>query len=244
MRYIKLYEDLIKSEYVNWNTIDLYKIFDEINKLIFNNELQKIEICKVKSKKFGARFLYTEDRKTKKEEATKIEVSTLHKKKIQDLKNVLAHEMIHYKLLNVRQENKHGYDFTKEMNRINKEFTEYNITILDDSEFDNLPDLKEEMYYVVLTDKNGISIIVIKNDIKDIILNALTYTAQRKSLTEHNVTLNLYKTKLGMIKNWKIHGSIKAIKGFYPVPDNKYDILMAGSELVDKRTYKDGKKVD
>ena len=243
-KYNDINENIQQSEYVNWNTIDLYELYDELNKLLFNNELPKVIIKKVKKKNIGGQVLYDYNKNTKWWDINCMEISVLFKSTLQSLKNTLAHEMIHIKLKinKVKTFGIHDYHFRDEMDRINKNFN-FNIDNKHNDEFLPTEDSLKDIYYMIFKKPNDYSIIVIADNIKDDIIGLFNRVAEMKSKYS-TVSLELYKSKNSILKQFTIHRSLKAIKGLYHIENIECEQLINTSELVEKRTYKDGKKVD
>ena len=243
-KYNDINENIQQSEYVNWNTIDLYELYDELNKLLFNNELPKVIIKKVKKKNIGGQVLYDYNKNTKWWDINCMEISVLFKSTLQSLKNTLAHEMIHIKLKinKVKTFGIHDYHFRDEMDRINKNFN-FNIDNKHNDEFLPTEDSLKDIYYMIFKKPNDYSIIVIADNIKDDIIGLFNRVAEMKSKYS-TVSLELYKSKNSILKQFIIHRSLKAIKGLYNIENAECEQLINTSELVEKRTYKDGKKVD
>lgn len=246
MKYIKsrVIINENSNEYINWDTIDLYALYDELNALLFNNELQKGEIKKIKSKLVGGRLKST--RINGIETWDVLEISTTTTKTLQQLKNLLAHEMIHVKLLNKKDfGGYHGTYFQREMNRINDNFKEFNVTLKDTTEINNdiYSGETTETYFLIRSDgTEDISILVLGNDIKDIILDKLETTAKMWS-KKSDISITIFKTKLKLIRKFKKITSIKALKGLYGISYPDYLTLVENSEVVDGRDYKNGNRV-
>lgn len=109
----------------------LVKIFNDINAECFNNELQNIPLKITRTKNSLGYFKYSRNRTTREVFDMSISISNLFKFTETKLKNIMAHEMIHYWVaMNYNEKEHHGYYFIQNMNRLNK--MGYNISVKDD----------------------------------------------------------------------------------------------------------------
>ncbi len=148
------------DEMVSIDNIDLYYEFDKLNNMLFNGELTTIPVSWSKTRGKMGHVSYQYNRATKM--AIKINglyITKFFKITYKKFKDILAHEMIHVKNIQDSLRNKtprykgdaHGYEFIREMNRINSLGLGFNIT---DKEYEshNVSDQIKgrEMYLGVL----------------------------------------------------------------------------------------------
>lgn len=124
------------STHVDLKSYDFKSLFNKINQECFNNELPQIPINLVKSKTFTGQFSAMYYRKENKMKPVQIKISQLFHMNEEKLKNILAHEMIHYWVAiqypyEARTKH-HGPQFYANMRRINNLNLGYNITLKDD----------------------------------------------------------------------------------------------------------------
>lgn len=122
-------EDVIELKGYNFTDI-----FNLVNKECFDNKLTIIPFELSNTKSYTASFNYIINKRTREITDQKFKFSTLFKITFQKLKNIMAHEMIHYYLrsINDKEKSAHGYSFKREMNRINNLGLGYKISIHDD----------------------------------------------------------------------------------------------------------------
>lgn len=124
------------SDVVNIKTYDLVKLFNEINKECFFNELPPIDIVVKTLKRVTAQ--YTSKFKQNADKSytvfdNKITISDLTKYSEEKLRNILCHEMIHYYVATkIDHRDNHGPNFKEHMYRINSLNLGYNVTLIDD----------------------------------------------------------------------------------------------------------------
>jgi hypothetical protein len=148
------------DEMVTFANIDLQHEFDKLNNMLFNGELTTIPIDWSKTRGKYGHVRYQYNRATRM--PTRINglfITKFFKITYRKFKDILAHEMIHVKNIQDSMRNRtprykrdaHGYEFIKELNRINSMGLGFNVT---DKEYDShevSDDIKgKEMYIGVL----------------------------------------------------------------------------------------------
>jgi len=132
----KIYESINyqPNDIVDLKNYNFTELFNLVNKECFNSSLTIIPFELCTSKSFTASFNYTINRATKETYNKRFKFSTLFKITFQKLKNIMAHEMIHYYLnaTGDRDKSHHGYSFKRQMYRINDLGLGYNVTLKDD----------------------------------------------------------------------------------------------------------------
>jgi len=132
----KLYESINyqPNDIVDLKKYDFTELFNLVNKECFNNSLTIIPFKLSSSKAYTASFGYKINSKTKESYDRHFTFSTLFKITFQKLKNIMAHEMIHYYLNATfdRDKSHHGYSFQRQMYRINSLGLGYKVTLKDD----------------------------------------------------------------------------------------------------------------
>ena len=172
---------------VDFSEIDPQKEYDEINKLLFNNELPKIKIVWSNRKSSGGHVRSVRNRQTGKKTLVELAISKFFEVTEEHFRNVLAHEMIHvHNIHNGLQDMSdmltggHGDSFVKEMDRINNLKKGFNITVKGD--FTSLNVSKKSMKHplvVALLDIDG--------------KRAMAVMKERTYATEGNDIINIYK---------------------------------------------------
>lgn len=120
------------DEVVLYDNINLQREFDKINSEVFSNEVPKIPLIWVKSKRHLGRVKTLKNRATRDQKLVNLGISTFFEVPYVVFKSVLAHEMIHVKLVHEKDDghywNPHGRSFEREMNRINNMGLGYKIS--------------------------------------------------------------------------------------------------------------------
>lgn len=164
MIMVEAYEHT-NDEIVTFENIDLEHEFNKMNKLLFNGELQMFPLDWSTSR---ARHGHVSFRRWYDGTVEKIHglfLSKFFKKPYANFKDVLAHEMIHVKNLQDDMKSKrrvtkgHGYDFIREMNRINAMNLGFTVTVTESGSFDVADDVKgRNVYFAIIKisgSKNG-----------------------------------------------------------------------------------------
>jgi len=127
-------ENYNNDDIINLKTFDFTTLFNTINKECFNSSLSIIPIKFSTSKSYTAQFVRPRYPKYDGTDKEYFVFSTLFEMTYKKLKNVLAHEMIHYYLYAImdRDKSHHGYSFQNKMNSINNLNLGYIITLKDD----------------------------------------------------------------------------------------------------------------
>jgi len=119
------------NEIVNREKIDLQHEYDKLNALLFDNKLPRVPL-KWSTRKTSLGHVSTlKDKYTYEREIRHLAISSFYNLSYKRFKSVLAHEMIHIKqIIDGTMENEsHGWDFKKEMNRINGLGLGFNIDV-------------------------------------------------------------------------------------------------------------------
>lgn len=108
----------------------LQRKFDQYNKEFFGNVLPFIKIRIGRSKKNFGTYQYTYSMSTGKCLEQHIMISKYYNRTAKQYDETLIHEMIHYyiKFMGIKDNNSHGREFVKIMNRINSS-SDFNINI-------------------------------------------------------------------------------------------------------------------
>lgn len=122
------------DDIIDLKSYDFTQLFNLVNKECFNNSLTIIPFKLTNSKSYTASFNATINRVTRELIKKHFNFSTVFKITYGKLKNIMAHEMIHYYLAATgdRDRSPHGYSFYREMKRINGLGLGYNVTEKDD----------------------------------------------------------------------------------------------------------------
>ncbi len=123
------------DEIVDYDEIDLQQEFAKLNALLFDNELQTPILRWGKRKTSHGHVSGERNKKTGVITIKALEMSRFNEMPYKDFKDVLAHEMIHVKLMQNNIKDGHGSRFQTEMNRINSEKLGFNITISSDKQY-------------------------------------------------------------------------------------------------------------
>lgn len=248
MKYLKkyqLFESTTASTYVNWETIDLNALFDELNKQLFNSELPKIPVELVKRGSFSGRFLSNYNDKTELYVGEKIQLSTKYKFTLAVLKDILAHEMIHLKLVNVEGKlGTHKTPFVQEMNRINKDYG-FNITLkhdVTDFEMSEVKDMSNSVYTVIYSmiekevEKKFI-ICITGNMVDEVATKLKLYFTKLSMMQKAPLEVSIYKTNSSLVKRFKCARAWSGIKYFYELTDSHYEQLKDSLVLVKSMVF-------
>ena len=219
---IKRFDDFInESEW--WQNVDLQEIFDEINKAAFDGDMKPIELRWINTRGSGGHLKsarYMRDKVFIREEAKYIGISKFYKKSKDDLRNTLAHEMIHLWLLQqqIRDNGYHGYEFVHKMREVNKKG--FNVTLKDDvsdKDIINNDELKSPVIALAYEDKTAgrklFSFISQKmTDVErqamiDKIMDAITYTSK---INKHDYIVNFLFTTSSHIRKYSTTKKFKS----------------------------------
>jgi predicted SprT family Zn-dependent metalloprotease len=223
------------------NDIDLQKEFDDINNRCFNNELPKISLVWVKSKKVGGRTTSKYNPNIKSYQVEKIEISYFFEMDYDRFKNILAHEMVHAYIYekNIKEYGgSHGIHFKEWMRKLNN--MGFNIDIKDDAtdlKITDENDLSKTM--VVFLEKEekrdktfeyGLTLFqenFVTDEIKERILNAFRRT---NTYTHKKLYLTFIKSKDARLKRYKIKRSLSTFSVF-TITEKFYNELMEQGDI-------------
>jgi len=150
------------DEIVTFENIDLEYEFNKMNKLVFNNELTMVPLDWSTSKVRHGHVSYRRKFDGTVERIQGLFLSKFFKIPYNKFKDTLAHEMIHVK--NLQDDMKlnrrsakggHGYDFIREMNRINAMNLGFRVDVTESNKFEVSDDVKGKNVYFVILKLNG-----------------------------------------------------------------------------------------
>ena len=151
------------DEIVTFENIDLAHEFNKMNKLVFNDELTMVPLNWSTSKVRHGHVSYRRRFDGTVERIHGLFLSKFFKIPYNKFKDTLAHEMIHVK--NLQDDMKlnrrsakggHGYDFIREMNRINAMNLGFKVDVTETNKFDVSDDVKGKNVYFVILKLSGI----------------------------------------------------------------------------------------
>lgn len=126
MNEIKEHTD---DEIVNFDDIDLQHEFDKLNKLLFGGQLKYVPMKWNKRKSAHGVVRAYRNSPFDDWRVVHLAMSQFLNITYKNFKDVLAHEMIHVKLIQQNMNVGHGWQFQKEMNRINSMGLGFDVTI-------------------------------------------------------------------------------------------------------------------
>jgi predicted SprT family Zn-dependent metalloprotease len=154
---------LFEAEHINYKKIDLRAEFDHINTRQFDGKVKPVPLRWMNSKNTVGLMSYDG------QNIRDIGISYYYKMSLQELRNVLAHEMIHAYLeqTGVRERDAHGPRFMRMREELNKKFPEYNIVKSENAEeFEVSSYARIKEYGVVIFDEiEAISLVVVPVDL-------------------------------------------------------------------------------
>lgn len=149
------------DEMVTFANIDLGYEFDKLNNMLFNGELTTVPLGLSSTKAKYGHVSYKYDRNTRLPiKINGLFITKFFKINYKKFKDILAHEMIHVKNLQDSMRNRtpiykgdaHGYNFIKELNRINSMGLGFNVTDKEYDSHDVSDDVKGgKMYAAIMT---------------------------------------------------------------------------------------------
>lgn len=125
------------DEMVSIENIDLQHEFDKLNNLLFNGELTNVPLSWSRTKSKYGHVKYQYNRATRMPiKISGLFITAFFKITYRKFKDIFAHEMIHVKNIQDSMRNRtpryksdaHGYEFIKEMRRINSMGLGFNVT--------------------------------------------------------------------------------------------------------------------
>lgn len=122
--------EFAEEDIVDSRNIDLQKEYDDLNKLLWDGKLPKVQV-KFGSKKVGYGHVHGQiERFTGKVIVNYLVISNMYKFTYRQFKNILAHEQIHVWQMGVlKNRGSHGWDFEREARRINGMGLGFEITV-------------------------------------------------------------------------------------------------------------------
>lgn len=200
-----------------------------------NIDLDIIPVKTTKSKQFAAKCITKINREYNK----LVAVDTHYRFNVninwdrQKLKNVMAHEMIHYYFFNIGNfKEGHGYGFSSLMRKINNLNIGYTVTLKDD-EFNLKEELVDVMglYLYVINKSNGtISLTSSSRDYIDFIKNYPKFDWYKN--TYNYKEIKIYQITKGMETKYGIPNKRKF--GTYTFKDNKIlDNILSTSKYIE-----------
>lgn len=209
-------EFIVESEkvFVDLKTYDFVSLFNYLNAKCFYNKLVWIPV-KIKTLVHsGGTYSFNRNKKTNELilDSQYITISNAMKLTDQDVKNIYAHELIHYYIAYALNDliEAHGRLFKSEMQRVNGILSHegYNITLeVEEGKMKDYDDKKINMTYYLIVSKNkdiGYCILGEKNkeDISEVIQMFNDYY-------KNNTEITVYKTNSAYVKLFKLHRDIK-----------------------------------
>lgn len=213
----------LNTEYIDLKNYDLTNLFHEINNDCFNGELELIDIIINRSKSSTGMFQYTRNRLTGEISNERITISNVFHFTEQKLKNVLAHEMLHYWIAKQypKEREHHGPRFIENMNRINA-LGKYTITIKDDEPTHmNLSGSTKDKYIVFEYKNIYYSIYKLDNFTQDM------ETRLKRFAERNQIFFNIYITTSNKVKALPMSRSKISIKTL----QDKYSYIL--KELIE-----------
>jgi len=119
------------NDVIDKSKIDLYSEYSKLNRELFNNQLPEVQMRWSNRKSNLGHVTAYINRLTRESEIQYLAISGFYSMPYMILKNTLAHEMIHIRLLSTGEHNirdPHDYKFFREADRINSMSLGYKIT--------------------------------------------------------------------------------------------------------------------
>jgi predicted SprT family Zn-dependent metalloprotease len=238
---IKKFEDFLFEKMDIRNDIDLQKEFDDINKRCFNNEVEKIPLVWIKSKKVCGRTHATYYPASKTYKVEKIEISYFYELDYEKFKDIMAHEMIHAYMYqkNIKEYGgSHGIRFKEWMDKLNK--MGFNINIKDDAEFfkvSNDNELSSPVVVILIKDEknNNINFSIAlfqENFITDETKDWIIKMFKRNNIYNHmKYYLTFIKSKDSRLKKFQVKRSASSF-GTYTISEQFYNELMEQGDIL------------
>jgi hypothetical protein len=120
------------NEIIDFNEVDLQHEFNKLNDLLFNGELEPIEMLWNRTRGAHGMVKAFKRRSTGQITITSLSISKFLAITYKHFKDVLAHEMIHIYWLQKNVNAGHDYRFINQMNRINSMNLGFNVTLKGD----------------------------------------------------------------------------------------------------------------
>lgn len=153
------------DEIVTFDKIDLNYEFDKLNDLLFGGTLERVPIAWSTTKGRHGHVSYRRWYDSTVEKINGLFLSKFFKIPYKMFKDTLAHEMIHVKNLqdDIKTKRKHykseahGFDFIKEMNRINSMGLGFKVSVKGEESYDVADDIKGRNVYGAIIKLDGFS---------------------------------------------------------------------------------------
>lgn len=243
MKHFKTIIEFLKEKQEFQFEYDIKKEFDELNKLLFNNEVPFPEIS-FDSHKTRVAWVDSKGTYTKRGLSEVYNIVLHFNKNLsltpEQFRNTLAHEMIHLLLYERKIFNDYGGDhgvyFTREMDRINNMNIGIKISPKNDtiSPFQQRPKKEKEFYVIFFNwkDEKILCPFSVKEECEkfwDIAMKSFKISAPK------NITIYLAKTTLNEINFYSVARTTKNVKQ-YKIPEELYQKLIDESEILRKET--------
>jgi predicted SprT family Zn-dependent metalloprotease len=242
MKKLKLFDILLENkvyldnEIVDFNEINIQNEFNKLNELLFNNELKPVRMEWSTRKTAHGHVTAHMNRLTKQITIKKLALSKFYNIPYKFFKDVLAHEMIHVKLLQQNLNVDHGPEFVAEMNKINAMGKGFNVTIKGDaSNFEVAKSNSKsnvELVFLVLNLGDG--------NINVAVMNYNTYKNQGKNISSifsstcksgkyQKVFGEFFLSKSILLQALTIQRSFERTISYQKVNDEKLEQFKAGA---------------
>ena len=196
------------DEMVTFANIDLQHEFDKLNNMLFNGELTTVPLDWSKTRGKYGHVRYQYNRATRMPiKINGLFITKFFKITYRKFKDILAHEMIHVKNIQDSMRNRtprykgdaHGYDFIKELNRINSMGLGFNVTDKEYDSHDVSDDIKGREMYIGVLRLNGI-----KSGTFIIAMTPAAYNQRHRIVDIFNQTIRSGKYKNVEIEYFKV----------------------------------------
>jgi predicted SprT family Zn-dependent metalloprotease len=235
------YPDVVsRSEYIDFNTTDLYENFKFLNNLMFDNKLQPVPLKWFNTKRYLGLLKFKENN------IENLLISTFYKMTKKQFLETLAHEMIHVYIFqnNIRDNGDHGSKFKHILNTLNQKHPEYEIKPTENTNYFSVNSTKKKLTGVLLfiADGNDYTAIYTNNDIVndetiidkfiDDLKKYIIRIPMNIFVREKSVEIKIYSCDSPELLHFKIKRqlSIKNL-GFYDVSEKTLNEIKKG-ELI------------
>lgn len=238
------------DEIVTFQNIDLQHEYDKLNDLLFNGELPRVDLFWNSAKgahgMVKSRWKSTGFRGEKKvSRILGLYLSKFFKIPYKMFKDTLAHEMIHVKNLKdmmdsdvtYTRRDAHGYDFIREMNRINSMGLGFNVTVRAQETFDVSDHIKGRQLYLGILKingaKNGVFIIAMTPSAfqqKEVMENIFRYSIDKGKYI--GVEIDYYKSDDPYFLKFKIQRNFNSNVSYKVANDADLQRIKEKSEFI------------
>lgn len=237
-----LFEDKIHldNEIVDFNQINLQKEFDKLNTILFNDFLEPVTLGFDKSKNAHGVVKATRNKLTGKIDIKSLTISKFYNIPYKVFKDTLAHEMIHVYLLQQGINAGHGYQFIKEMNRINSMGLGFNVTVTNSTAFEVSPENVKSNYKLVFSitrprpDKMQLSVMTYDTYKKEAKKIGNLYSNLIKAGKFMDVAGEFYLSTSPALQSHTIQRKFERSLSFAMIDKNQYEQLIAGAKPLSK----------